>query len=364
MVYWNMIKVLHLSKGYPPTPGGVENATLTFSKLSTELGFDTEVICHGTRNSIKSINGVTVREIKPLLKIMGQPLSGFFLLRGLWQGLRANTIHAHVPDYLTLLVIITVAIFVPKKKIIIHWHSDVIGKGITQYLLRQLEFLAIRKCSLVIFGSPDYLEYSYAKQFCMNKYKVIPYTSSKTMNVDNEQLVSDNSYIELVSVGRLVEYKGFSQLISSLPKQPKLKLTIVGSGPLRKELDNLILELGLESRVSLVGNLNDGELSQLLLRSDLFILNSQSRAESYGIVLVEALMCGLPILTRFVEGSGMNFINNNKKFGLIYHDESEIGVYAQQLVSGLTDRSQVSAYAVQRFGINAFKKNAAQIYGE
>lgn len=359
---WNVFDVLHLSKGYPPTPGGIENATHMFAKLSAELGLNTKVLCYGTSNSTKHFKGITISEFRPLFKIMGQPISFRFLIIAGYQMLGVKTIHVHVPDYVSLVLMIIVSCLNPRKKLILHWHSDVIGKGFFQWLLRPLEILALKRCSQVIFGSPDYFETSYAKEYCKNKFEIIPYTSDKQFGELIFCSKPDMRCISLVSVGRLVDYKGYKQLIESFPNQPRLKLTVIGAGPLSDRLTDLVVQLGLQDRVKLIGAVDDRELAQVFTSSDFFILNSQNRAESYGIVLVEALMSGLRILTRYVNGSGMNFINSNPKFGMIYENENKIQMSAEQLLSQHIEPSEVISYAYDRFGFEEFTNKCRKLY--
>ena len=95
----------------------------------------------------------------------------------------------------------------------------------------------------------------------------------------------------LVAAGRLATWKGFADLIRAmkeLPIQRRARLMILGDGPLRSELEALIIELGLEDVVSLLGYVENP--LKYFARADVFVLSSH--VEGLPNVLVEAMMCG------------------------------------------------------------------------
>lgn len=100
----------------------------------------------------------------------------------------------------------------------------------------------------------------------------------------------------ILSVGTLKPVKDHETLIRAifnLPSELNVKLTILGEGILRGRLEGLIRELGLENRISLPGFLL--EPSPWYRSADLFVLSS--RWEGFGNVIVEALECGVPVVS-------------------------------------------------------------------
>jgi glycosyltransferase involved in cell wall biosynthesis len=123
---------------------------------------------------------------------------------------------------------------------------------------------------------------------------------------------------QVLSVGYLIERKGFEYLIRAmkevLVKHRNVKLKIVGSGPLEGKLKNLITELELENEVEIIKNVSDEELLRLYNLSDLFVLpsiiDSEGNTEGLGVVLLEAMACGLPVIGSDVGGIP-DIIENN-----------------------------------------------------
>ena len=101
--------------------------------------------------------------------------------------------------------------------------------------------------------------------------------------------------LTLVTVGRLVSEKHFDQLIKAVAHiSEPLQLKIIGDGKEKENLHKLINELQLQEKVFLCGYKTKEEIVVLLQQSDIFVLPSQS--ETFGVVYIEALACGLPII--------------------------------------------------------------------
>lgn len=123
--------------------------------------------------------------------------------------------------------------------------------------------------------------------------------------------------INLLSVGRLVHNKGHEVLIKAaqrLPERFKWRLTIVGEGPIREDLINLISTLHIEKKVELKSGLNDEQLSNEYLSADIFILPT-IEFEGFGIVLLEAMSKKIPIIAS--RCGGIPEVLDNGKCGVL-----------------------------------------------
>ena len=104
----------------------------------------------------------------------------------------------------------------------------------------------------------------------------------------------------LVAVGRLRPPKDFDTLLRALALLPDAQFdaAIVGDGPQRRELEALLVQLGLEERVRLEGERRD--VPALLARADVFVLSS--RSEGLPVSVLEAMAAGLPVVASAVGG--------------------------------------------------------------
>ena len=105
----------------------------------------------------------------------------------------------------------------------------------------------------------------------------------------------------LVSVGRLVGLKGLRVVIEALPGLPGAHFIIAGEGPEQQRLAQRATDLGVAGRVHFAGRVAHEELPRLLAHADAFVQPSVGE-ESFGISIVEAMACGLPVLASSLGG--------------------------------------------------------------
>jgi len=156
----------------------------------------------------------------------------------------------------------------------------------------------------------------------------------------------------ILSVGRLVSWKGFKVLIETMPELlkeiPELKLVIVGSGPQRKELEDTIGKLDLSNKVTLMGQISRSELLGQKKLADIFVFNTNW--ESFSFDTVEAMALGLPVVATKV-GSLPELIENNKEGILVKPNDKEViknavvkifqnGSFRQEIVQNAYQKSK------------------------
>lgn len=175
------------------------------------------------------------------------------------------------------------------------------------------------------------------RKFCLeagldgDKIEVIPF------GVDTDffrplDVYKDENIFQILSVGYLIERKGFEYLIRAMPlvleKHKQARLKIVGSGPLESKLKELIYELDLGDEVEIVNNVSDEELLMIYNSSDLFVLpsivDSQGNTEGLGVVLLEAMACGLPVIGSDV--GGIPDIIEDNKTGIMISEKDISGI--------------------------------------
>src|SRR3989338_519889 len=127
----------------------------------------------------------------------------------------------------------------------------------------------------------------------------------------------------ILSVGRLVPWKGFRMLVKIMPRLSEIsqlfRIVIVGDGPDGKALGSMIKNLGLERKVYLVGRKSQEELATYMTASDMFVLNSGYEGFSHQIL--EAMTAGVPVITTAVGGNKEIIRQGENGFMVKYQDE-------------------------------------------
>lgn len=139
--------------------------------------------------------------------------------------------------------------------------------------------------------------------------------------IDRKGLGLDENLFYTISIGRLVKRKGFEFLIKAIEKTPeKVHALIIGEGPEKENLVNIAKELNVSERIHFLGFVSEMKKFQYLQNSDIYILSSLH--EGFGIVLLEAMQVGLPIISTD-NGGQVDFIKEGKNGYLVRFGDVE-----------------------------------------
>jgi glycosyltransferase involved in cell wall biosynthesis len=132
----------------------------------------------------------------------------------------------------------------------------------------------------------------------------------------------------ILAVGRLTYYKGHETLIRAAAGLPDSRVLIVGTGERRTPLDQLIQSLALSGRVSLPGFQPEADLNALLASCDVLCLPSLERTEAFGLVLLEAMRFGKPVLVSDITGSGTGWVVRRAGHGALVPPDDPLALAA------------------------------------
>lgn len=302
--------------------GGIEANTIRLAKSFIEKGYDIELLLGRAQGeyleridkSLKIINFNKRRSIGMI----------YSLARYMW---KENPDIVYTGGEQANIILMLAKILSPKTKVIISIRTNLtieykeserkFKKKIYPLLSKYLYKLAD---SIVTVSNGVAEDVNSLLGLPKNKMTVIynPIVNDEIFELmeqkNNHPWLNDNQYKVIISVGRLVNQKNFSFLIKSFEKVkkelPNTKLIILGDGPEKDKLNQLIKELEIEKDVALEGFVQNPY--SYMKESDLFVLSS--KWEGFGNVIVEALATGIPVVSTKCP-SGPDEILENGKFG-------------------------------------------------
>ncbi len=297
------LKVLHVGKFYPPHPGGMESHLQT---LCEELGksLEVEVLVAGDRwrSERSAPGGVAVVRLATPLMLHGTPIVPL-MARAMRQA-RPGLVHLHFPNPMAALACLMSRLDVP---IVVTWHSDVVRQRRAAAAFAPPLSLLLRRCAAIIVGSTAYIETSAVLNARRNLCRVIPFgIRAAAFERPDPARVAElrRRYGEriVLAVGRLIYYKGFEHLVRAMVDVRATAL-IAGDGPLAAALTAAAARLGVADRVVLLGRVNDADLKACYHACDVFALPSVERSEAFGIVQLEAMACGRPVVNTWLDSA-------------------------------------------------------------
>jgi glycosyltransferase involved in cell wall biosynthesis len=386
------LRICHLAKYYPPNPGGIETHVQTLALAQSMLGAEVSVICVNDidyKGNI-AIKTKTVEEFDGKLKItrVGRALSvaKFDVCPQIFKHLSKlndasyDVVHLHTPNPTMLVAWLSFCLvnwLRGKQQIpsIVTHHSDIVKQRILKYLIRPIEYIAYRQAICILTDSENYIEGSSFLQ-SFDKVKSLPlgldctpykYPSSIAREY-TAQLRAKHGDIIWVSVGRLVYYKGLHIAIEALALVPG-KLLIVGVGALEQELKALVKELNLEDRVVWLGKVSTEELAGVYHAATALWFPSNARSEGYGLVQIEAMASGCPVINANIPHSGVTWVSRHDREGLTVpvNDSLALAKAARRLLDepGLRDRLvRGSEDRLQEFDHVTMAKRSIKLYND
>jgi glycosyltransferase involved in cell wall biosynthesis len=312
------MKVVHAAKFYPPVRGGME----------TVIGD----LCDGTANEwavqVVAANDSphTVRERCGQVDVVrcaayGLPVSVPLcpsLPWHLWNA-TADCVVLHEPNPIagTALWLRT-----PANRLVIWHHSDLLRPwwALPTYS-RFVQQMLYRRADCVIVSSPPLAESPLAQ--CAQRIAVIPFgiDLERYRRTDGERQARVDAIRaaapgpRLLFVGRLVYYKGLQVLLAAAHKWPGTVM-IAGEGPLEAELRAQASALGLRDRVQFVGHVSQDDLPAYYQACDALVLPSIARTEAFGVVQVEAMAAGRPVVSTRLP-TGVPWVNQDGVSGVV-----------------------------------------------
>jgi rhamnosyl/mannosyltransferase len=260
-----------------------------------------------------AVDGVQVTRVGRLAEIAATSVSSE-LVRHLRET-PADIVHLHHPNPMGFLAYLLSG---HTGKLVVTYHSDIIRQKVLNIPFQAILRRVLDRASAILVASPNYIDSSPVLRAYRGKCRVIPFgIPLDDYRIPHPALIKEarERYGPrfVLTVGRLVYYKGFSYLIDAMRQVSGAKAVLVGTGPLRTELEREARDRGVLDKIVFAGEVED--LVPLYHAAELFVLPSVARSEAFGIVQMEALACGLPVVNTSID-SGVPFVSLDGVTGL------------------------------------------------
>lgn len=309
-----MKTILHISKYYYPDLGGIETVAKYLAEGMTD--YNNVVVCYAKDNVYHEdcVNGVKVYRMPVNFSFMSQDVSFSYAkrLKKIYSKYNPEYIHVHCPN--PFVYPIVTAIASKSTKIVLHWHSDILSKGIVYKIIKPFENQILKRADMIISTSPNYIPMSKPLLRYENKVKVVQnglITSDFDLQEGEDNVVKEirKKYEDrpiVYFVGRHIPYKGIDFLIKADEYiKSDCEILIAGKGP----QDNYLKSIPCSKRVKFLGRLSDKDLRCYSHAADVFAFPSITKAEAFGIALAEAMYCKSVPVTFSLAGSGVNWVS-------------------------------------------------------
>lgn len=283
------------------------------------------VTSRSSRTTDELLNGVRVIKAARLATVASTPLS----VRLPWElrRLRPDVMHLHFPYPVAE---VSAYLFGRARATVVTYHSDVVRQRAILRLYGPLMRRALGSVDRIIATTPRYLESSEMLRLYRGKVRVIPFgiDRARFLNAPPDSASTLRGRYGggpiLLFVGVLRYYKGLNYLLEAMPSIPA-QLLVIGDGPMREEWEALAHSLGLAERVTFLGRVSDDDLPAYYHASDVFVLPACERSEAFGLVQIEAMSAGLPVVCTEL-GTGTSYVNRDGESGLVVEPRNPVAL--------------------------------------
>jgi glycosyltransferase involved in cell wall biosynthesis len=365
------LRIMQTPARFYPFYGGVEKYVLELSKKLVLLGNEVTVACADEPHSeSEDVQGIKVIRLPYIAKVANTNITPR-LFRTL---IRENfdVVHTHIPTPWSADVSALVSIL-KRKPLCVTYHNDLTGKGINSIVAHlynsTLLHLVLWRAKTIVVTQPKYTEYSSHLKLHKRKIAIIPPGVTEPMHSAEPERKVDCVFFMSV-LDKHHDYKGLDVLLQAMVKvrikRPSAKLLIGGGGESIYQYRLLAERLGIIDFVEFLGVLSDQELAETYGTSSIFVLPSLNKLEGFGIVALEALSFGTPVITTHVAGSS-DFIARNRA-GLIV-PPADIDALSDAILTLLEDRSEArlmgergAAAVSQEFSWDSIARQIVEAY--
>ena len=298
----NRPRVLITGKAYDPHIGGIETVMQQTAEYMRRYA-KTKVLCcrdsFGLTKKAK-VRGVNVTYAGSFGTLASCPLSLSYFGEFRRKVMLSDAVELHLPFPLCDLALLLSGY---KGRVIVAWHSDVVRQKTLLRLYRPLRRWLLRRADAILVATKAHIDSAPDLQEFREKCVIIPYGidpaeyDRRPHQHPYDAHLYDKSAKKILFTGRLVYYKGADILLEAFANlRQNAELFFAGTGVLEDDLRQRAETLGIAERVHFLGRRMTPDLRDFFADCDLFVLPSVANSEAFGIVQLEAMVYGKPVI--------------------------------------------------------------------
>jgi glycosyltransferase involved in cell wall biosynthesis len=356
------MKIVFFTDTYYPQINGVVKSIELFSKQLRKLGNEVHIFCPDGIPKEKYIHPISSSEFKnyPEYRV-GLPT--FKIIKEI-KKINPDVIHIHSPFTIGLIgmsiaKILKIPIVATYHTLFSEYFSYTGSSSFKKEIVDKYAKCFFDRTSIVIVPSKPIKDLLKTKR----PVKVLPTPLDLKITKNNKKM---NSKLAILHVGRLCKEKKIDIILKAFAricKKINANLIITSDGPDKERLERLCKKLEIESNVTFTGYISDKKLSELYSSSDVFV--SASDTETQGLVILEAMANGCPVIARDALGF-KDFIENGKN-GILFNTEDELIKNISLIKRDSKLRNELiknGHETVRKFNISNYVKKMEDIYKE
>lgn len=321
------MKIVEISAVFPPYRGGIGNVCRQNARMLASAGHEVTVLTPRYKRlksftkAVETQEGYTIRRLTPWLEF-----GNAAIIPQIKKYLHsADVVHLHVP----FIGIGKEFLHLKHPKLLVTYHMDLVGRDwkrtfFTRYTAK-VQPQIINRADKVIVSSLDYgLHSNISEQMAHGGTKFVelpntvdtllyhPKAPNQTLMAQHGVSLDDHVVLFVGGLDTAHYFKGVENLLEafelivhseeSTHEASRFKLIIIGEGDLKARYESMAGQMGLEGKVIFAGNPPDETLADYYNLCDVMVLPSIDSSEAFGVVLVEAMACGKPVITTDLPG--------------------------------------------------------------
>jgi len=351
------MKIAHVTATFPPYHGGTGVVCYHNALGLARLGHQVTVVTAGTRGlEPDDPPELGVQRLRALFRVGNAPCLPDLLRLG-----RFDIVHLHYPFYFGAEMLFLKS-FLGGSRYVVTYHQDVLFDGLLRFPERLHHALLGRRilgrAAKVLATSQDYARASRLGPLAEARPGLVgelpngvdarrfhPGVDGGALREHYSLRPGDRTLLFVGALDQGHYFKGIGVLLQALGRtsDPGLRLLVVGDGQLRAAYQSQAQALGLAARVTFCGRVPDADLPAHYAASDLLVLPSTTMGEAFGVVLLEAMACGKPVIASNLPG--VRSVVDDGRDGLLVRpgDVADLVEKVQRLLTDAPGRREMGA---------------------